>query len=62
MWHLPEILLHPFLQLFGDFLFLPLANICHKDSRVEGAVSGVNAQVFNVLFSVVQEAHVGCLG
>lgn len=57
----PEVLLHPFLQLFGDLLFLPFSQICHKHSWVEGAVSGVNAQVFNFLFPVVQEAHVGCL-
>lgn len=57
----PEVLLHPFLQLFGDLLFLPFRQICHKNSRVEGAVSGVNAQVFNFLFTVVQETHVGCL-
>lgn len=59
--YIPEILLHPFLQLFGDLLFLPFADICHKHSRVEGAVSGVDAQIFHFLFPVVQEAHVGCL-
>lgn len=57
----PEILLHPFLQLFGDLLFLPFAHIGHKHSRVERAVSGVDAKVFDFLFPIVQEAHVGCL-
>lgn len=57
----PEVLLHPFLQLFGDLLFLPFGQICHKHSRVEGALSGVNGQVFHFLFPVVQEAHVGGL-
>lgn len=56
-----EILLHPFLQLFGDLLFPPFADIGHKHSRVERAVSGMDAQIFNFLFPVVQEAHVGCL-
>ncbi|MEQ2278402.1 hypothetical protein XENORESO_017852 [Xenotaenia resolanae] len=57
----PEILLHPFFQLFGDLLFLPLFDICDKHSRVKGALTWVDAQVFHFLFSVVQEAHVGCL-
>lgn len=58
---LPEILLHPVLQLFGDLLFLPLTHICHKHPRVEGAVSGVDAQLSDFLFPVIQEAHVGGL-
>lgn len=55
---LPDILLHPFLQLFGDLLFLPLFEICNKHSGVERTVAGVDAQVFDFLFSIVQEAHV----
>lgn len=59
---LPEVLFHPPLQLLGDLLFLPLTDVCHKHSGVEGAVSGVDAQVLHFLFPVVQEAHVSCLG
>lgn len=57
----PEILLHPFLQLFGDLLFLPFVHIGHKHPRVERAVSRVDAEISHYLFPVVQVAHIGCL-
>lgn len=56
-----EVLAHPFLQLLSDLLLLPLINISYKHTRVKGAVTGVNAQLPDCLFSIVQETHVGCL-
>lgn len=58
---IPEILLHPFLQLFGDLLFPPFVHIRHKHPGVERAVSRVDAEISHYLFPVVQVAHVGCL-
>lgn len=56
-----EVLAHPFLQLHSDLLLPPLVNISHKHSGVKGAVVGVNPQVSDGLFPIVQETHVGCL-
>lgn len=57
----PEVHLHPLLQLFGDLLLLPLVDVGHKHPGVEGAVSGMDAQIFHLVLSVVQETHVGGL-
>lgn len=57
----PDILSHPFLQLFSYFLPFPFTDVCYKNTWIKGAVAGVDAQLSDFLFAVVQKSHIGCL-
>lgn len=50
--------LHPVLQLLRDVLVLPLGQVCHDDSWVEGARVGFHAQRLDGFLLKVKEAHV----
>lgn len=56
--HLLYIELHPVLQLLRDILVLPLCQVCHNDSWVEGARVGSHAQLLDGLLLKVEEAYV----
>lgn len=56
--HLLDVELHPVLQLLCDILVLPLGQVCHDDSWVEGARVGLHAQRLDGLLLEVKEAHV----
>lgn len=53
-----HVKLHPVLQLLRDVLLLPLSQVCHNDSWVEGACVGFHGQLLDGLLLKVKEAHV----
>lgn len=56
--HILHVELHPVLQLLRDVLVLPLSQVRHNDSGVEGARVGFHAQLLDGFLLKVKEAHV----